>query len=123
MEIPEEWFLMELLKDFNFVMDVESDRFVPQQMEHSFQRKPWPYTQFVHKTGFAFVQILEKGKGFLWVNNRLHLSNANFRSTNIQSPDGLLKDFAEFCSSRDRLRDFWGKTEQRLKKVLNPQVA
>ncbi|KAI8835093.1 hypothetical protein BC829DRAFT_422113 [Chytridium lagenaria] len=72
---PDQWFEMEFLKRQGFVLDVESDALFPlNSIVSSFKRANYQYTQFVHRSGVAFVQILEPGRGFAWVNNRLHLT-------------------------------------------------
>ncbi|KAJ3194580.1 vacuolar membrane-associated protein iml1, partial [Irineochytrium annulatum] len=74
-ELPDQYYEIELLKRFGFVEDVEADAmFPPSSTTSSFRRAPYIRTQYVHRSGTAFVQILEAGKGFFWVNNRLHLT-------------------------------------------------
>lgn len=42
-------------------------------------------SQFVHRSGVAFVQVLKDGEGFLWLDNRLHLASAASSSNNNTS--------------------------------------
>jgi hypothetical protein len=113
--IPKEWFEGELVKSFNFVLDTESDScFPPGSRGFSYQRKRWTYTQYIHRSGVAFIQILPNSEGFYWVNNRLHLASTNVSKTNlnvssIASPENLREQFQSFCDSSDRLDDFWAK--------------
>ncbi|KAJ2998685.1 vacuolar membrane-associated protein iml1 [Globomyces sp. JEL0801] len=118
--IAEEWFEREFVKSFNFILDTESDRyFPPNSRGYSYQRKPWPNTQFIHRHGIAFIQILPKNEGFLWVNNRLHLANSSnskpgFLNTTQISPDVARKTFEDFCRDEARLKAFFHTLEMRL---------
>ncbi|TPX43357.1 hypothetical protein SeLEV6574_g05108 [Synchytrium endobioticum] len=72
---PYLYFEQELLKSEGFVLDMESvDRFPPSSINPSYN-KTYRYTQYVHRTGVAFIQLREPGLGFYWVNNRLYLAN------------------------------------------------
>lgn len=123
LKIPKEWFERELVKSFSFIMDTESDsNFPPNSRGFSYQRKIWPYTQYVHRSGVSFLQILPEAKGFLWVNNRLHLANTanpkGYSSTNgvpAPHPDVLREQFEAFCGDKLRLAAFWKETEGRLR--------
>ncbi|KAJ3288894.1 vacuolar membrane-associated protein iml1 [Borealophlyctis nickersoniae] len=76
--VPKNWFETELLRKFNFVLDVESDEMFPHgSVKYSFTRSPYPNTQFVHRSGVAFVQIDRHGGALLWVNNGLHLAGTS----------------------------------------------
>ncbi|KAJ3271438.1 vacuolar membrane-associated protein iml1 [Terramyces sp. JEL0728] len=108
--LPSEWFKRELVRTFNFVLDTESDSsFPPNSRGFSYQRKPWPNTQYVHRSGIAFVQILPNDQGFLWVNNRLLLASNTSKSTlgTIPSPDLCRKQFEGFCADSSALEKFW----------------
>lgn len=72
-QLPDLYFETELVKHFGFVLDVESDsQFRAEHVLYSYPRMPFKYTQYVHRSGVAFVQVRsrDKGGGFLWVNNR-----------------------------------------------------
>nr|KAJ3423180.1 vacuolar membrane-associated protein iml1 [Polyrhizophydium stewartii] len=69
------WFESELLRSQSFVLDLEADHLFPENsVGHSHQRSPFHRTQFVHRSGVAFVQICDDGR-FLWVDNRVFLSS------------------------------------------------
>ena len=110
-KVPELLFEIALLKKFGFVLDVEADdRFPMDHIAYSFKRTAYKYSQYVHRSGTAFVQIRESGNGFLWVNNRLQL----LRSSVIQLPEQLRSEFS--CKMQDRawLQNFWSETEAQL---------
>ena len=68
------YFEQELLRSEGFVLDMESaDRFPPGSINPSYNMT-YRYTQYVHRTGVAFVQIREAGQGFYWIDNRLYLT-------------------------------------------------
>ena len=107
-DVPEQYYELELAKKFNFVLDLEADHLIPQHaVEFSYQRKPWPYTQLVHRSGVAFIQILPQKHGFIWVNNRLHLANSTTRGASVPSPTLLRLEFEQFCRDPVALQDFW----------------
>ncbi|KAJ3118599.1 vacuolar membrane-associated protein iml1 [Phlyctochytrium bullatum] len=64
--LSEQWYEMELLKRQGYVLDVEADSLFPQGgITCSFERAKYKYTQMIHRSGVAFVQILEPGRGYL----------------------------------------------------------
>ena len=121
-KLPQEWFEREFVKSFNFILDTESDRFfLPDSRGFSYQRKEWPNTQYVHRSGVAFIQILPDQKGFLWVNNRLHLANAASKIGGLSSsslvpvhPDVLRDQFESYCKNKDLVVEFWHNLKERL---------
>jgi hypothetical protein len=124
-KIQSEWFERELVKSFNFVLDTESDAsFPPNSRTFSYQRKAWPCTQYVHRTGIAFVQILPNYEGFLYINNRLHLANLSTISkysnlANPPQPELIRDQFESFCSAPAKLQNFYESLEERLKGSLS----
>jgi hypothetical protein len=69
----EKYFEYALLQMFGFIVDVEAADLYPEQVDvvYSYRRSPHKYSQFVHRTGVAFVQVLGGRKGFLFLTNRL----------------------------------------------------
>ncbi|KAJ1732229.1 vacuolar membrane-associated protein iml1, partial [Coemansia biformis] len=76
--IPTYPFERELLEEQHFVLDVEADSSYPKDSllarDFSFERAEHKYTQYVHRSGTAFVQICGPGQ-FLWINNYLYASH------------------------------------------------
>ncbi|WVW80120.1 hypothetical protein I302_102095 [Kwoniella bestiolae CBS 10118] len=66
-----------LTKKFGFVLDVEASNRYPENIdvEYSYRKSSFDYSQFVHKSGLALIQCLSDAKGFLWSDNRLILSS------------------------------------------------
>lgn len=65
---PEHYFEWALLRRFGFILDQEaSDRF-PEDVDIVYDSRPkhFEYSQFVHRSGVAFVQVVGGAEGFLW---------------------------------------------------------
>eukprot|EP00842_Homolaphlyctis_polyrhiza_P005619 jgi/Hompol1/6058/HPOL_000270-RA len=118
------WFETELLRSQNFVLDVEADNYFPKgSIKHSFRRSPYRWTQYVHRSGVAFVQICDDGK-FLWVDNRVFLASSGTgfvapRNTPaLVSPDTLRSEFQRLCQDSVFLAKFWADAEARIPRSL-----
>ena len=61
-------FEVALLRHFGFVLDQEAKSMYPDDMDFYYSSRPnnFDYTQFVHRSGVAFVQIVGGRDGFLW---------------------------------------------------------
>lgn len=101
-----------LTKRFDFVVDTEAADLFPPSVDvlQSWGAKPnYTYTQYVHRTGLAFVQITAKGS-FLWLTNRMYVSR---QDTAVVPPpmgidaDGLREEFKRFCADERRLSDWF----------------
>ncbi|CAD6888971.1 unnamed protein product [Tilletia laevis] len=82
--LPEQYFEYALLRDHGFILDQEASDRYPDDIEIVYDSRPpkFDYSQFVHQSGIAFVQVLGGEEGFLWLNNRLFTSHlpANSRA-------------------------------------------
>ncbi|KIL67100.1 hypothetical protein M378DRAFT_74252 [Amanita muscaria Koide BX008] len=69
----EHYFEYALLRRFGFILDVEAAGSYPDQIDvmYSYRRSPYHYSQFVHRSGVAFVQVLGGSEGFIFLINRL----------------------------------------------------
>jgi len=67
------YFEYALLRRFGFIVDIEAADLYSDQVdvEYSYRRSPFKYSQFVHRSGVAFVQVLDGSRGFLFLTNRL----------------------------------------------------
>ncbi|KAJ2386389.1 vacuolar membrane-associated protein iml1, partial [Coemansia sp. RSA 2603] len=76
--IPTFPFERELLDEQDFVLDVEAEDCFPDarllHREYTFERQGYAHTQYVHRSGAAFVQICGPGQ-FLWINNHLYTAH------------------------------------------------
>ncbi|OAX41560.1 hypothetical protein K503DRAFT_863759 [Rhizopogon vinicolor AM-OR11-026] len=67
------YFEYALLRRFDFILDVEATNLYPKDVDvsYSYRRAPFKHSQFVHRSGAAFVQVLGGSQGFLFLTNRL----------------------------------------------------
>ncbi|EEB96602.1 hypothetical protein MPER_04237 [Moniliophthora perniciosa FA553] len=67
------YFEYALLRRFGFIVDVEAADLYPENIDvvYSYRRSPFKYSQFVHRSGVAFAQVLGGSSGFLFLTNRL----------------------------------------------------
>ncbi|KAJ2398159.1 vacuolar membrane-associated protein iml1 [Coemansia sp. RSA 2559] len=76
--IPSYPFERELLEEQDFILDVEAESEFPPssllQREYTFERAEHKYTQYIHRSGAAFVRICGPGK-YMWINNYLLTSH------------------------------------------------
>ena len=107
-----------LIKKFDFVVDTEAASLFPSatvDVLQSWGSKPnYSYTQYVHRSGLAYVQVSARGT-FLWLTNRMYVSRAD---TSVVPPppgvdaDRLRDDFKDFCGDERKLeRWFLGEVE------------
>ena len=143
--LGELWFEYALLRKFGFVLDQEASGRYPKDVEITYSSRPneFEYSQFVHRSGVAFVQVLGGLDGFLWLNNRLFNNHAHGHGTNAgrgretgpgrnapapQQPqqgaqeaaadaDQLRLELTRFCSNRDELERFYRKVLAQLLQV------
>ncbi|EXX65107.1 Iml1p [Rhizophagus irregularis DAOM 197198w] len=103
------YFEIELVKHFKFVLDVEADDRFPKEVEiiYSYHKTPYKYSQYIHRSGVAFIQICDPGEGFLWVNNRIYNTHNISNKNTSPNPDQLLKEFQNFCNDKVALQNFW----------------
>lgn len=127
---PRYFFEYALLRKFNFILDVEGADMYPDRMEvlYTYRRSPFTHSQFVHRTGVAFVQVLGGSRGFLFLTNRLMgagrasgtqatsgsgPTNASTSKTQTnrlrpaEAAEELRKELDEFCSDAKALSNFY----------------
>lgn len=82
--VAKDYFETQLLRDLGYVLDVEADTNFPPNVypEYSYLKSPFDYSQFIHKSGSCFVQVLGGGRGYLFLKNRLFLSHRQQKRTN-----------------------------------------
>ena len=62
-----------ILRQFGYILDIEAGNRFSDQVDifYSYRRASFKYSQFVHKSGLAFVQVIGGQEGFRWLTNRL----------------------------------------------------
>lgn len=107
-----------LLTKFGFVVDVEAqDRYSDQvDVFYSYRRSVYNHTQFVHRSGAAFVQVIGGQEGFRFLINRLLAPGRLGSARNIkektpaQLADDIRKALYDFCSNPAALTAFYAET-------------
>lgn len=120
------YFESALLRKFGFVLDIEAADSYSDQVDvvYSYRRAPFRYSQWVHKSGVAFVQILGGSRGFLFLTNRLmtpgRLGTA-FKGDQrpAATADDIRKTMQDFCSDLTLLRSFYDKELAQLGHALD----
>ena len=82
-----------IMKKFNFVLDTEAARNFPSNIDvtYSWGRPDFKYTQYIHRSGMALVEITDDGD-FILIANRLY----NNRTAAVREQDRFVKkDLAE----------------------------
>jgi len=97
-----------LIKKFGFVLDIEATDRYPEHIDvyYSYRRTPFQYSQYVHKSGVAFVQLIGGSEGFRFLTNRLY---AQSRRDAISAKQ-LREQMQEFCCDVDALKTFYDIT-------------
>ncbi|OCF30587.1 vacuolar membrane-associated protein IML1 [Kwoniella heveanensis BCC8398] len=100
-----------LTRKFGFVLDVEAaDRYPDTiDVEYSYRKTRFDYSQFCHKTGLALVQCLGGERGFLWSDNRLVVSAPTRRGAGNRNDEAraLRQELEDFCNDKEALRKFY----------------
>lgn len=115
------YFQYALLRKFGFILDQEaSEKYanITQEIDIEYKSRPntFDFSQFVHRSGVAFIQVLSGNEGFLWLDNRLfnsHLHHYQQEDSTTkkqdQSPsaDSVRKVFIDFCGNVNKLESFY----------------
>lgn len=120
------YFEYALLKKFGYIIDVEAATLYPEQVDvvYSYRRSPYQYTQFVHRSGMGFVQVLGGSQGFLFLTNRLMgpgrmAKNKDLRRAAIAEEIRL--ELHSFVSSKEALQDFYDEELALLRQYQTPE--
>lgn len=80
---------------------------------YSYRRSPFKYSQFVHRTGVAFIQVLGGQQGFLFLTNRLKAPGRTGTAPKGKeqmpsvSAEEIRRSMDQFCCDMESLRHFW----------------
>ena len=109
------YFESALLRRFGFVLDIEAESTYPEQIDanYSYRRKAFKYSQWIHRSGVVFAQVLGGANGFLFLTNRLiapgrmgtSLKSKELRPSVLA--DEVMFTFSDFCSEPDLLNNFY----------------
>lgn len=109
------YFEYELLKQFNFILDIEAKDLYPKSVDvfYSYRRNAFTHSQFVHRTGAAFVQVVGGSEGFLFLTNRLigpgrmGASSKNRGNRPAAAAEQIRLQMSDFCQDQARLAEFY----------------
>lgn len=109
------YFEYALLRRFGFILDIEAADLYSDQVDvvYSYRRSAFKYSQFVHRSGVAFVQVLDDSRGFLFLTNRLMAPGrmGTALKSKEQRPAAIAEDIRyklnEFCSDAKGLLSFY----------------
>jgi hypothetical protein len=77
---------------------------------YSYRRSPVQYSQFVHRTGVAFVQVLDAAQGFLFLTNRLMAAGRGMSAKKENRPaaaEDVRVKLSQFCADGRALMGFY----------------
>ncbi|KZT69866.1 hypothetical protein DAEQUDRAFT_709659 [Daedalea quercina L-15889] len=107
------YFEYAILRKFGFVVDIEAASSYPESVDvvYSYRRSPFNHSQWVHRSGVAFVQVLGDREGFLFLTNRLMAPGRIGTALNYQRPAAAAEHIRiklqTFCSDREALSRFY----------------
>ena len=86
---------------------------------YSYRRSPYQYSQFIHRTGVAFIQVIGGSQGFLFLTNRL-MGPGRGRGKEerpAEAAESIMTALDAFCSDVVQLQEFYDEEERRLPPV------
>ncbi|KAK0205670.1 hypothetical protein IW262DRAFT_1450941 [Armillaria fumosa] len=119
------YFEYALLRNFGFILDVEASDLYPEQIDvvYSYRRSPYKYSQFVHRSGVAFIQVVGGSQGFLFLTNRLMgpgrmgTTLRGKESGPAAAADDIRVKLHNFCSDKEALDKFYDAEIALLRRV------
>jgi hypothetical protein len=112
---PSLFFEYSILRKCGYILDIEAENRYSEQVDvfYSYRRASFKHSQFVHRTGLAFVQVIGGTEGFRWLTNRL-LATSNIHSVGGRSKQGVHEtahsirlQLLDFCSDQQRLSELY----------------
>jgi len=109
------YFEFTMLRRFGFVLDIEAGDMSSENVEavYPYRYAPFKYSQWVHRSGVAFVQVLGGAQGFLFLTNRL--MGPGRMGTSLKSKeqragapaDEIRIRMSQLCGDADALNAFY----------------
>lgn len=114
-----EYCVSALLRKFDFILDIMASRHYPANVDvfYSYRSTAFDHSQWVHRSGLAFIQVLEDGVTLAWLTNRL-ASTRQMASTDrsgegpAERVDRLCEKVDNFCTNPVALNAFWKETRE-----------
>jgi hypothetical protein len=119
------YFEYAILRKFGYILDIEAESTYSPNVDvyYSYRRASFLQSQFVHRSGRAFVQVVGGTEGFRWITNRLLAASTPFsgvgpeRSPHDKAID-LRRELSAFCSSAHQLAIFYEEVKASLPPLL-----
>lgn len=121
-----QYFEYALLRKFGYVLDIEAGGNYPPSVDvfYSYRRAAFRHSQFVHRSGLAFVQIIGGKEGFRWMTNRLFASSNGFMGGHTRSgltphekADVLRRELHAFCTDATKVANLYAEVEASLSRL------
>ena len=108
------------------MLDIEAASTYPEQIDpiYPYRKAPFKYSQWVHRSGVVFAQVLGGTNGFLFLTNRLMAPGRMGTSlkSKEQGPSALADEVMfkinDFCSDPESLNDFYEEEISALTPIL-----
>jgi DEP domain-containing protein 5 len=121
------YFEYALLGKFGFILDIEAADLYPRQVDvvYSYRRSVVQYSQFVHRSGVAFVQVLGGEQGFLFLTNRMigpgrmGSSMKSREQRSASAAEEIRLKLAKFCEDEAALKSFYEEEIAALEKPVD----
>jgi DEP domain-containing protein 5 len=107
------YFESALLRKLGYVLDIEARSSYSDRVEvvYSYRRSPFKYSQWVHRSGVAFVQVLGGKDGFLFLTNRLlapgKLGPVSKQYRSGSAAEEVRRQLQQTCSDVEGLAKFY----------------
>lgn len=116
---PPEYCVSALLRRFDFITDIMASRHYSAGVDvyYSYRSTAFDHSQWVHRSGLVFIQVLEDGVTLAWLTNRL-ASTRQMASTDrsgerpAERTDRLCQNVENFCTNPVALNAFWKETRE-----------
>ncbi|KAG9101602.1 vacuolar membrane-associated protein iml1 [Ceratobasidium sp. UAMH 11750] len=125
-----QFFEYAILRHFGYILDISAGTHYPDSVDvfYSYRRSAFTYSQFVHKSGLAFVQVVGGTEGFRWLTNRLlaptnHAMGAQGKSKHHTRADGVRRELARFCEDPVQLQEFYDDVVAKLPPLPPPPTS
>ncbi|GLB34559.1 putative vacuolar membrane-associated protein Iml1 [Lyophyllum shimeji] len=120
------YFEYALLKKFGYIIDVEGANLYPEQVDvvYSYRRSPYKYTQFVHRSGMGFVQVLGGSQGFMFLTNRLMGPGRMAKKQDVRRAaiaEEIRLELHRFVSDKKALQEFYDEELALLRQYQSPE--
>jgi hypothetical protein len=110
-----------ILRRFGFVLDIEASHLYPSEVDvyYSYRASMFAHSQYVHRSGVAFVQLVGGSDGFLFLTNRMMFQGRmgptrKHEPTPAEAADHLRIEMGTFCADPAQLTELYNTELGRL---------